>query len=42
MPTPNWLGKDKVVNRHPDVPYTVLQHPCGFDVITLKGEATIR
>lgn len=26
MPTLNWIGKDKVVNHHQDVPYKVLEH----------------
>jgi adenine-specific DNA-methyltransferase len=34
MPTLNWIGKDKVVNHHMDVPYKILEHQYGFD----KGE----
>ncbi|MCF6174135.1 MAG: hypothetical protein L3J71_00050 [Victivallaceae bacterium] len=30
MPTLNWIGKDKVVNHHQDVPYRVLEHKYGF------------
>lgn len=30
MPTLNWIGKDKVVNHHQDVPYKVLDHKYGF------------
>ncbi|PKP11494.1 MAG: type III restriction endonuclease subunit M [Bacteroidetes bacterium HGW-Bacteroidetes-3] len=30
MPTLNWIGKDKVVNHHQDVPYRVLDHKYGF------------
>lgn len=30
MPTLNWIGKDKVVNHHIDVPYRVLEHKYGF------------
>lgn len=30
MPTLNWIGKDKVVNHHLDVPYRVLNHQYGF------------
>ncbi len=26
MPTLNWIGKDKVVGHHNDVPYHVLEH----------------
>lgn len=31
MPTLNWIGKDKVVNHHMDVPYKILEHSYGFD-----------
>lgn len=30
MPTLNWLGKDKVVNHHLDVPFYTLEHKYGF------------
>lgn len=30
MPTLNWIGKDKVVNHHQEVPYRVLEHKFGF------------
>ena len=30
MPTLNWIGKDKVVNHHLDVPFYKLEHKCGF------------
>lgn len=30
MPTLNWIGKDRVVNHHRDVPYRVLEHQYGF------------
>ena len=30
MPTLTWIGKDKVVNHHHDVPYRVLEHKYGF------------
>ena len=36
MPTLNWIGKDKVVNHHHDVPFRVLDHKYGFTVE--KGE----
>lgn len=32
MPTLNWIGKDKVVTHHQDVPYRVLEHKYGFTV----------
>jgi adenine-specific DNA-methyltransferase len=35
MPTLNWIGKDKIVNHHQDVPYRVLEHKYGF---TVKGQ----
>lgn len=30
MPTLHWIGKDKVINHHMDVPYKVLEHSYGF------------
>ena len=30
MPTLNWIGKDKVVTHHKDVPFNVLEHQYGF------------
>ncbi len=35
MPTLNWIGKDKIVNHHQDVPFRVLEHKYGF---TENGE----
>jgi adenine-specific DNA-methyltransferase len=34
MPTLNWIGKDKVVSHHQDVPYRVLEHKYHFDAQT--------
>ena len=31
MPTLHWIGKDKVINHHIDVPYRVLQHSYGYN-----------
>ncbi len=31
MPTLHWIGKDKVINHHLDVPYKVLEHTYHFD-----------
>ena len=30
MPTLNWIGKEKVVNHHLDVPFYTLEHQYGF------------
>jgi adenine-specific DNA-methyltransferase len=30
MPTLNWIGKEKVISYHHDVPYRVLEHSYGF------------
>ena len=30
MPTLNWIGKEKVINHHLDVPYRVLDHCYGY------------
>tara|TARA_R110002094_G_scaffold217319_1_gene188382 strand:+ start:1402 stop:3057 length:1656 start_codon:yes stop_codon:yes gene_type:complete len=38
MPTLNWIGKDKMVSHHQDVPYRVLEHKYGFTAD--KGEQT--
>tara|TARA_R110002050_G_scaffold285161_2_gene434688 strand:- start:493 stop:2148 length:1656 start_codon:yes stop_codon:yes gene_type:complete len=38
MPTLNWIGKDKVISHHQDVPYRILEHKYGFTV--KKGEQT--
>ncbi len=41
MPTLHWIGKDKVVSHHQDVPYRVLEHKYGFtaDPSTSSGQA---
>ena len=31
MPTLHWIGKDKVINHHLDVPFRVLEHQYTFD-----------
>lgn len=31
MPTLDWIGKDKVINHHLDVPYHVLERQYSFD-----------
>lgn len=31
MPSLHWIGKDKVINHHLDVPFRVLEHSYGFD-----------
>lgn len=36
MPTLNWIGKEKVINHHRDVPFRVLEHQYGFSAD--KGE----
>ena len=38
MPTLNWIGKDKVVGHHNDVPYHVLEHKYGYSAE--KGQTT--
>src|ERR1700749_2208289 len=30
MPTLHWIGKEKVVNHHRDVPFKVMEHCYGF------------
>ncbi len=31
MPTLHWIGKEKVINHHREVPFKVLEHQYGFD-----------
>lgn len=31
MPTLNWIGKEKVINHHQDVPYRILEHQYTFN-----------
>ncbi len=31
MPTLHWIGKEKVINHHMDVPFKVLEHSYGFE-----------
>lgn len=38
MPTLHWIGKEKVVNHHLDVPFRVLQHGYGFHAGQGAGE----
>jgi adenine-specific DNA-methyltransferase len=40
MPTLHWIGKDKVINHHMDVPFKVLEHSYGFDNGTQTEQAT--
>lgn len=40
MPTLNWIGKDKVINHHMDVPFKVLEHSYGFDNGTQTKQET--
>lgn len=32
MPTLDWIGKDKVINHHMDVPYRVLNRVYSYDM----------
>lgn len=40
MPTLNWIGKDKVINHHMDVPFKVLELIYGFDNGTQTKQET--
>lgn len=40
MPTLHWIGKDKVINHHLDVPFKVLEHAYGFDNGTQTEQET--
>ena len=37
MPTLDWLGKDKVINHHRDVPYRVLERISKKSVLDSHG-----
>ena len=41
MPTLNWIGKEKVVNHHLEVPYRVLVHKYTFRAAGNNGECPI-
>jgi adenine-specific DNA-methyltransferase len=32
MPTLHWIGKDKVINHHLDVPFRVLEHSYSYEL----------
>ena len=38
MPTLDWIGKDKVINHHLEVPYRVLERQYSFDEEGQKSE----
>lgn len=40
MPTLNWIGKEKVINHHRDVPFKVLDHQYGFASDAVTGESS--
>jgi len=40
MPTLHWIGKDKVINHHMDVPFRVLEHSYGFNNGTQSEQET--
>jgi len=40
MPTLHWIGNDKVINHHLDVPFKVLEHSYGFDNGTQTDQET--
>lgn len=40
MPTLHWIGKDKVINHHLDVPFKVLEHKYTFDNGTQTNKET--
>tara|TARA_R110001592_G_scaffold36589_2_gene123013 strand:+ start:3585 stop:5294 length:1710 start_codon:yes stop_codon:yes gene_type:complete len=40
MPTLHWIGKEKVVSHHQDVPFRILNHKYGFTVKGVRKEET--
>lgn len=41
MPTLNWIGKDKVVSHHQDVPYRILKHCYGYNTKGKTNESIL-
>ena len=41
MPTLNWIGKEKVINHHRDVPYRILEHKYGFNATDGEVKETV-
>ncbi|MBQ6269923.1 MAG: site-specific DNA-methyltransferase [Bacteroidetes bacterium] len=39
MPTLNWIGKEKVVNHHLEVPYKVLKHRYGYRADNIQDKS---
>lgn len=42
MPILHWIGKEKVINHHLDVPYRVLEHQYSLTPTFSKGEGVIK
>ena len=42
MPTLHWIGKEKVINHHMDVPFKVLEHVYGFATDASTGTASVQ
>lgn len=42
MPTLHWIGKEKVINHHLDVPYRVLEHKYSLTPTLSEGEGVIK
>jgi len=42
MPTLNWIGKEKIVTHHEDVPFRVLDHKYGFTAAGGRQDAPTR
>ena len=40
MQTLHWIGKDKVINHHMEVPFKVLEHSYGFDNVAQTEQET--
>ncbi|MGN6568403.1 MAG: site-specific DNA-methyltransferase [Flavipsychrobacter sp.] len=40
MPTLHWIGKEKVINHHMDVPFKILEHKYGYENGTQSEHAT--
>lgn len=41
MPTLSWIGKEKVVNHHAEMPFRVLEHKYGYNSANPESNAPI-
>lgn len=42
MPSLNWIGKEKIITHHAEVPFRVLEHRYGFNSATPEDDSLVR